>query len=226
MLFPCSLTAVRWCHTACSNVTSYLRNPRAAEIDRLTVSNKLSDLTPAKPGDKTWCVLLPGSQDCSQQILHQIKVHSGPKKPARDDFSVEMVWPTLCSQSTKPSIPSKDFKVDKRISEERILGAANNLEIWDKACERAPLVFPWITPHRPGIGGVRRRSPSLPGKLTLAPNSICLPFWLSILHGLSQNAVLNPWKPWSICLVRDPHPTVKIQEMNINKSNEANEAQG
>jgi len=38
-----------------SSLTSYWRNPRAAEIDRflLTIPNEVSDLTPAKPEDKT-----------------------------------------------------------------------------------------------------------------------------------------------------------------------------
>lgn len=38
-LFPDFLTAVRWCHTTRSGLTSYCRNPRAAEINRLFADN-------------------------------------------------------------------------------------------------------------------------------------------------------------------------------------------
>lgn len=82
-----------------------------AEIDRLFADSiKWSDLTPAKPKDKTWCVLLPGSLGCSQWILHQIKVQSGLKKPARNDLSTEMFWPTLHLKAQKHTLLQRIFR--------------------------------------------------------------------------------------------------------------------
>lgn len=121
----CSL-ALQW---QSDGLTSYWRNPRAAEINKLFADNfKWKEwFNPTKPKDTTWCVLLPGSLDCSQWILHCTEVQTGLEKPARNDFSIDSLWIILHSGSTKTYIVSNDFKADKLSSEVWILGTGGTI---------------------------------------------------------------------------------------------------